>query len=322
MTNDIKKTTPKDVFMHLLTMIAFYVCVVVFGILMFQYIDIYFPDVLAHGPISSLRRAIRWPISVLVVVFPLYVWLSSYMQKGLIANPEKRELKVRKWLLYLTLFVATMVLVGDLVTLIYQFLSGGLTLPFLLKVLAVFVIASTSFLYYGWNLRKEMPASSNSKMKIFVRSMVALGGFGIAFGFYAAGSPQSERLRQFDERRIGDLSNIQFQIIDYWQTKGRLPANLDELRSDISGFVPPLDPQTGEPYEYRVDAGLSFELCADFKTSNKEDGVTSNGNGKPIPSAPFYSGINESWLHDAEPTCFSRTIDPDRFPPRKIPETF
>ena len=62
---------------------------------------------------------------------------------------------VRRWLTYLTLFVAAAVLVGDMIALVYNLLGGELTLRFVLKVLVAAVIAGTIFGYYLMDLRRE-----------------------------------------------------------------------------------------------------------------------------------------------------------------------
>jgi hypothetical protein len=55
---------------------------------------------------------------------------------------------VRRWLTYVTLFLAAGVLVGDLITLVYNVLAGELTLRFVLKVLIVGAIAGAIFWFY------------------------------------------------------------------------------------------------------------------------------------------------------------------------------
>ena len=309
-TPEIKGTGPKDVFLHILAILFLYTCVIFFSALLFGYINIYLPDVLGeYGRYA--RTAIRWPISILVIVFPFYVWLNSFLQKDLTANPEKRELRVRKWLLYFTLFLATIVIIGDLVTLMYQFLSGGITLSFVLKVLAVLLVAASAFLYYGWNLRKNIAPMADPRMKAFVLGIVSLGSLAIIGGFFVVGSPQAERLWQLDERRVNDLSMIQWQVVSYWEKKEVLRQRLDALTDDIQGFVPPRDPVTGEAYSYHATGALSFELCAVFETTNKEETTGKS----PVPVDPY--GVQENWMHDTGETCFARTIDPDRYPPLK-----
>jgi hypothetical protein len=79
----------------------------------------------------------RWAIASLVIVFPVYVWVTHRLNNDLEVNPEKRGLWIRKWLMYLTLALASVALVIDLIALVNEFLSGEFTTTFLLKVLAV-----------------------------------------------------------------------------------------------------------------------------------------------------------------------------------------
>lgn len=315
---ELVKTGPKDVFGNLLAIIGLYVSVIAFGALIFGLINLYFPDVLNYDYGFYAKQSLRWPLAILVIVFPLFVWWNSYLQKDLEKNPEKKELKSRKWLLYFTLFAAAIVIIGDLVSLVFRFLNGDLTIQFILKILAVFLIAASVFVYYLWNIRKNIPATKDPRMRWFVRAVAAVAGFFIVFSFFAVGSPFSQRLKRFDERRIQDLQAIQYEIIYYWQAKNALPQTLAQLRDDIRGFVPPADPETGGSYQYKLLDPLQFELCADFKTSNKQD--SSDSKIKPAPLAPrevYYPipAFEESWLHDSGRACFTRTIDPDKYPP-------
>jgi hypothetical protein len=61
---------------------------------------------------------------------------------------------VRRWLTYLTMFLAVVVLVSDTITLVYNALGGELTERFLLKVLVAAVIGSAIFSYYLLDLRR------------------------------------------------------------------------------------------------------------------------------------------------------------------------
>jgi len=151
------KTGPKDVFLHLLAIIMLYVSAISFLTLVYQIINISFPDPLEAGRFisSGINGAIRWSISSLVIVFPVYLLSSWYLNKSYEQAPVKRELRIRKWLIYFTLFVAALIIIGDLVTLINTFLGGGLTLRFILKVLAVLFVAGSVFWYYLWDLRKH-----------------------------------------------------------------------------------------------------------------------------------------------------------------------
>jgi uncharacterized membrane protein len=98
---------------------------------------------------------VRLAVASLIVAFPLYLWLSNLTLKAIKADPEKRGSKIRKWLTYVTLFIAAGVLIGDLISLLFNLLGGELTLRFLLKTLVVLLVAGTVFGYYIWDLRQE-----------------------------------------------------------------------------------------------------------------------------------------------------------------------
>lgn len=144
-------------FLHLLSMIALYVSAGSFIALIFSYINLYFPDILTTDNYyysKSLYESIRWSISILIIVFPVYLWTNWTLGKQYSALPEKRNLKVRKWLIYFTIFIAAGVIIGDVVTLIYNLLGGELTIRFLFKILTVLLVSGAIFGYYFSDLRK------------------------------------------------------------------------------------------------------------------------------------------------------------------------
>lgn len=144
--------------MHLLAIFTLYFSAIRFGLLIFQYINIGIPDPLEGGNSYSLSAAynsIRLSIASLIIVFPTYVLVTRYLNKIYSASPEKLNLRTRKWLIYLTLFLAAIIIIVDLVTLVYSLLGGDLTWRFILKILTVMFIAVSVFSYYLWDLRKH-----------------------------------------------------------------------------------------------------------------------------------------------------------------------
>lgn len=126
------------------------------GALMFGIIDLAFPDpALSDWRVRRLHDGIRWAISVLVIAFPLYLYLTHRTSKGVEADPTKRASRVRKWLTYVALAVAVLFISGDLVTLVYNFLKGDLTIQIALKILTVAVVAGTVFAYYLIMMRRD-----------------------------------------------------------------------------------------------------------------------------------------------------------------------
>lgn len=146
----------REAFIYLVLFTTLYLTTFNFGRLIFQFINLTFPDPAAYAEFAdSARQAIRFSIASLVVAFPIFLYLSLLIGRAIKRDPSKRASKVRKWLTYMTLFVAAGVIIGDLTTLVYNFLGGELSLRFGLKVVTVAVIAGGVFGYYLWDLRQE-----------------------------------------------------------------------------------------------------------------------------------------------------------------------
>jgi hypothetical protein len=144
----------REAFIYLVLFTCLYISAFNFGSLLFDFINRWFPDALRTYEITDLS-SIRFAVSALLVAFPIYLWLSSMTMKSIKADPEKRGSKIRKWLTYITLFITAGILIGDLISLLFNLLGGELTARFMLKTLVVLVIAGTVFGYYLWDLRQE-----------------------------------------------------------------------------------------------------------------------------------------------------------------------
>lgn len=304
------KATPKDFFLNLLSSLALYYCAGWLVSLLYDYINFEFGRRSYGYGAEFFSGSMRWAIASLVIVFPVYILVTRALNKDLDAHPEKKELRVRKWLMYLTLSLASIALVVDLVALIYQFLSGEFATAFFLKVLSVALVAGMVFTYYFYELRREAGKSAPNRL-VFRYGAIAFVAIAVIGGFFIVGSPKTAREMQYDNQRVSDLQGIQWQIVSYWQNKGRLPANLDEVADPISSYLVPVDPESGEgkKYEYAVKGAQTFELCATFSHPIAKD---------PSMAKPtmYFEGDPQiqNWAHEAGRTCFERTIDADRYP--------
>ena len=303
------RNTPKDVFLHLFNIFTFYLSVVSFITLYIQYIAAAFPDPL-NFYFNGISDAVRVSSSILFVSVPTYIFTSWLIGREFVHHPERRDFKLRKWLVYFTLFVAAVTIIIDLMIFIYNFLSGELTIQFFLKILVVLLVACAVFGFYIWDLRRTDMKSRVPKNLAIAVSLVVL--ISIVVGFFVIGTPNDQRKRRFDEQRTYDLQALQSQIINYWIQKDKLPGQLSVLKDDISGFVVPTDPNTKGEYEYRIISGLSFELCATFQHVSDDRDKTGQFT-EPMPRGAY----QQNWSHKAERTCFERTIDPDTYKDQK-----
>ena len=138
------ESTPKDVFLHLLNILTFYLSIINFITLFIQYISALFPDPL-NFYYTGIANAVRLSTSILVIAVPVYILTSWMLGKDLKKNPKKRELTLRKWLLYFTLFIAAVTIIVDLIIFVYNFMSGELSVQFFLKIITVLFVAAAVF---------------------------------------------------------------------------------------------------------------------------------------------------------------------------------
>lgn len=296
------KTTAKDFFLYLGIIVGLYVSTVSFLILVFQIINKIFP--LSGEYLSGIEYSIRGSISAIIIFFPIFIYLIKQAKKDLVINPEKKDIWVRKWMIFLTLFVTGLTIAIDLVTLIYRFLGAeDLSLRFFLKVFVILAVAIVIFKHSLYDL-KRTDFGYNKKMRISLYTVSLIVLASIVYGIIVIGLPSTQRARNLDQQRVSDLMNIQSEIVyTQWQKTGNIPANLDALKDPISNYIIPTDPETKQNYEYKKITENSFELCATFKTENK---TTSNTSAAIVKNGYL---DNENWQHDSGRYCFTRTID-------------
>ncbi len=292
-------TGPKDVFLEFWLFGTLYLSAVFTVTLLFQYINYFFEDL--ANPYSFSQSTVRWTVAILIAILPTHIFVLRLREKDYVAIPEKREARLRKWLTYLTLFIASITCVVDFATLVFYFLDGEISARFILKVLAVAAVAGGVLWYYLAELKRTTPETPKNARLARVIALTAVIAV-IIGAFFISGSPFAAREQKLDSQRVSDLQNIQSQIIYYWQKKGTIPASLNELTDSISGYRAATDPETGVNYEYQGLSNLSFQLCANFSAETPKD---KTGISRLEPML-----INDNWQHGKGQTCFLRNIDP------------
>lgn len=146
----------RDAFLHLLLFSTLYVSAINLGRLLFQLIDLALPDP-ADAPRAFVEETIRWSIASLVVAFPVFLGVSRRVRRELADDAARRASAVRRWLTWMTLFVAAGVILGTVIGLVYNLLGGELTVRFLLKAATVGGIAGTALWHYRADVRADDP---------------------------------------------------------------------------------------------------------------------------------------------------------------------
>ncbi|MEI6668173.1 MAG: DUF5671 domain-containing protein [Acidobacteriota bacterium] len=288
--------TPPDVggareaFLHLLTSAALYTAVSYALTLIFSYIELKLPDVAtttyAQLESEANRAVIPVAMAAVFVAFPLLIWLSSTLVREIRATPDKARSPVRRWLTYLTLFLAAGMMFVDVITLVAYLLQGELSTRFLLKVAAVLVVGGAGFFYYFKSLKMSADQMQTTSFHLWFgwTTSVAVAASLIG-GLFVVGSPATERLRRFDAQRAGDIKLISEEAFNVavgpgWRNpatplaiKQPLPRSLVDVLAGARQRRPRInDPKTGAAYEYTVIGESTFRVCATFEQPRDEAG--------------------------------------------------
>jgi hypothetical protein len=146
----------REAFLYLVLFATLYVSAYHLGSLLFDLINHALPDPADQQyRLMQLGASMRWSVASLLVAFPVFLFVARLLGRELARNPAKRLSVVRRWLTYMTLFLAAGIVIGDQITAVYNVLGGELTLRFSLKVLVVGAIAGTVFAWYLHDLRRE-----------------------------------------------------------------------------------------------------------------------------------------------------------------------
>jgi len=281
----------REAFLYLVLFTTLYLSAYHLGSLLFHFVERALPDPALGDADLYRREASRWSVSFLIIAFPVFLYTSRVLGRGADQDPAKGASRVRKWLTYLTLFLAAGTLVGDCTALVYNLLSGELTLRFLLKALVVGTLAGGIFGHYLGELRREeedhpAPARGGQRFQWVASGAVLLALLG---SFSLLDAPAQERLLRLDARRVEGLRLAAGAVDLHWSRTGALPLSLEDLLRE-PGYPPlPTDPETGAPYEYRPLEAGRYELCASF----------AQGSGEAPAAAPA-----DFWSHAAGRQCF------------------
>lgn len=278
--------------------------------IIFTGINLKFPDTSFYPlylPYSN--GAISTAISALVVIFPLMIAIEWWIRRS--KTRGVHETLAHKGYIWAGLVVTTLIIVVTAITTLNKYLTGELSIRFVLKAVSLGLIAA---LLCGFRVAGIL----KPKMKhVFTVAYVVAGvviAATVVWGFILIGSPATARSHRLDEQRVSNLWSIQQRVFEYWNTHNELPAPLGSL--EVHGKLP-VDPVTNAPYKYEIaevkqpaPGGIvHYRLCATFDLPSEEFGPAGSVlNPGPNP------GSDDVWKHGKGDTCFERSIDPKDFP--------
>lgn len=293
----------KFAFFYMLSLVALIFLAISSGMIIFQIINKKIIDVISQDNVRFSMDQLKFAISALAISAPIYYLAMRQILKNLATGNLQKDSGVRKWLTYFILFVSSVVMLGWLIAIINNFLDGELTAKFILKSATAIGIAAAIFSFYFYEIKRaEVLDQKDKKIKIYFYSSLAAVLLIFVSSFFFVESPQEARDRKHDEAAISKFSQIDSAINTYYMEHKKVPSSLNELLSDVN-FVAESDikdPYSKEIFGYNAIATSTYELCADFNTSDKD---------KEEENGFFY---DKRWLHDAGRQCLKqKVIQPD-----------
>ena len=276
----------RDAFLYLLSFATLATWASALGSLLFHLIDRWFPDPVSADYTYNLRTAVTWQMASIAVAFPIFLLVTAIILREAQGQAERLQSGVRKWLTYIALLLTAGAMIGDLIWFFDYFLAGEITSRFLLKSLTVLLICGAIFVYYLGSLRWDrdadiLVAKKRSLNFGIVATVVVILSFCFGIGF--TGTPSAQRHIEADQNRIRNLRGITSAIY-YWHKQNRssapLPATIHELIGRGIQASESIDPETKNPYEYRVTSNSNYELCATFASPEESPRVRFWTHGK------------------------------------------
>lgn len=293
----------KSFVLQLAALATLFVSLPAFITLIFGIINIMLPDAAdGYWYLESSESSIRYSIAVLVIFFPAYLYLTRVVNQARRGEGELYHTLTR-WIIYLALLVAGLIMLGDLATVVYTFLNGELTLRFLLKAATLFLIIGAASYYYMLDARDHWQRHEKESVRIGVVALAVVLA-SIVFGFMQIDAPSVAREVRLDQTQISDLQDMQWRIESFYQANDSFPARLEVVYEDVPM---PSAPEGREAYEYNVTGADTYELCATFAhpTPSSERSI-----GKPFMGSDGVYLENQNWEHPAGRECFDRKIIP------------
>lgn len=299
---DSKKTN-KDSLYYIGLVITLCVSINSFLFIIFSVIDRLMPDTATNVYTlyyqSGMLSDVAMMMATIIIVFPLYILFSYLIDKDITYDPSKKDLTLRKSVIYLALIVTSLTVIGVIIATIYSYLMGSLLNTFLLKSLVIFLVSAFLFAYYYYSLDRNYKSSTRVPMilSIFASLVILLT---IIFSIYTFGNPNKVRDLNIDNTKVNDLSSLSYSISNFYsQNNNKLPESLDILGKSFKNR------DTGVNYEYKIISSISskYSLCAIFKTDVKYDSDVNYGND--------YNLLK--WSHPKGYYCFDLDADQKQY---------
>ena len=143
-------TTMWDTFEHILMFISLYILATSIALMLYIFVDKWVPSTLEGNSAFSYFNAslARGYLAAIIVSYPFFAYLFLRITKRTKTNISIKNLGARKTLIYFTLVVTFLISIGNVISAVYSFLNGNISLNFVLKLFVTLSISLLIFFYY------------------------------------------------------------------------------------------------------------------------------------------------------------------------------
>jgi len=268
------------------------------GMIIFQQINKGIVDVLDTFSGRFNDGQLKFAISALIISAPIFYYLMYLINKSLIKGDLDKDSAVRRWLTYFILLVAAVVMIGWLIGTLNSFLNGELTTKFLLKAITAIGISAGIFSFFLYDIKRDkVKHEKDAVINIFFYASLAVVIIVFVSALFIVESPTETRNRIIDDQILMNFDQIDSAINTYYQENSRLPDSLAALSEEFSYIRTEdlADPVTKENFGYNTKGEKSYELCANFRTSNMDRVINER----------YYS---DRWPHETGEQCLGQKI--------------
>jgi hypothetical protein len=289
----------KYAFFYLISLVSLIFLAISTGMIIFQIINKFIVDIINEYSGNYSSDAMRFGISALVISAPIFFLVGRQIYKFMQSGELPRDSVVRKWLTYFIMLVTSVIMISWLISVLNSFLNGEFTSKFLLKAVTALGISALIFSFYFYDLKRDYVAGKTDKifMAYVYGSMFLVAAVFVA-SLFVVESPREVRQMKLDNLVLNDFNQIRGGLESYYNDKGILPLNLEELKNEFNYVTDKTltHPESGKVYGYNKREDNKFELCADFYFSNLDENQDFN----------YYKS---EWPHESGWQCIEQRVN-------------
>lgn len=260
----------KYAFYYLLSLAALIFTALSVGMVVFGIIDKTVADALNYNNYSGVDGQLKFAISALFIAAPVYYLISRLINRGLHKKELNLDSPLRRWLTYFIILVSSVTILGVFIGVINNFLSGELTVRFILKAVTMLIIAASVFSFYFYDIKRKEIKTKDLFMRLFTYISAALVLAAFVAAWFFVESPQVARAKRLDLIVVNNIYQLENAVNSYYSEYGNLPSSLDEIKNSDIYFDPKsaLDPETKQAIEYTTADNKRFAFCATFRAAS------------------------------------------------------